>query len=311
MAARSIIQLLILSVVPMLGVCALGAEPFRFGRSSITPAGGTHAPVLAGDGRSLFFLATAAGRPLGPLQVWHRSLPDGPLTLVTTNAAGQAADGHSPDLAVSADGRFIALATEAANLVADDTNGRVDLFLRALRLGRTMALTLDLPGLGLLVRVASDGAWSADSRSFAFEAWDEAGAGRGVFVAQEAEPDADDDGLDDDWEVANFGSLARDGSDDFDADGLDERTEFDAATNPKDPASGLRVHSAGVPDGETLRFSYATVAGMTYQVESAPEVTGPWWPAGPVVRAGGTIGEFGLPADGPRAFARVVPVPIH
>jgi hypothetical protein len=47
--------------------------------------------------------------------------------------------------------------------------------------------------------------------------------------------DADGDGMDDDWEVANFGDLSHDGTDDGDGDGLTDLEEFQHDTNPNDP----------------------------------------------------------------------------
>jgi len=47
-------------------------------------------------------------------------------------------------------------------------------------------------------------------------------------------PDTDADGMDDDWETAAFGGLARDGTGDFDGDGLTDLTEFQHALDPSD-----------------------------------------------------------------------------
>ena len=45
--------------------------------------------------------------------------------------------------------------------------------------------------------------------------------------------DTDGDGIADDWEEENFGTLARDGSGDFDDDGLSDREEFGGGTDPR------------------------------------------------------------------------------
>jgi hypothetical protein len=50
--------------------------------------------------------------------------------------------------------------------------------------------------------------------------------------------DSDQDGLPDVWETFWFESLAQRPEDDFDGDGIDQRTEFAWASNPKDPLSG-------------------------------------------------------------------------
>jgi Leucine-rich repeat (LRR) protein len=47
--------------------------------------------------------------------------------------------------------------------------------------------------------------------------------------------DLDGDGMDDFWEMANFNTLSRVGTDDFDGDGLTDLQEFRAGTNPNNP----------------------------------------------------------------------------
>lgn len=45
--------------------------------------------------------------------------------------------------------------------------------------------------------------------------------------------DTDFDGLDDEWEILNFGNLAQDGNGDFDGDGVSDLQEFQDRTDPK------------------------------------------------------------------------------
>ncbi|MFH1980587.1 MAG: putative Ig domain-containing protein [Pseudomonadota bacterium] len=54
--------------------------------------------------------------------------------------------------------------------------------------------------------------------------------------------DTDGDGMDDAWEQARFGSLERDGSGDFDGDGISDLLEFRLGTNP-----GAIDHAPSVP----------------------------------------------------------------
>jgi hypothetical protein len=92
----------------------------------------------------------------------------------------------------------------------------------------------------------------------------------------EANPDADADGLPDAWEQAYFGTLSRDGTGDFDADGLSDRQEFLAGTNPADNASYLKVDFASTLGGIcTLGFS--AVSGKTYAVLYRDEVDSGTW----------------------------------
>jgi hypothetical protein len=55
------------------------------------------------------------------------------------SSIGTQAKGHSETSSVSADGRFLAFASTATNLVDGDTNGQEDVFLRDLATGTTTA----------------------------------------------------------------------------------------------------------------------------------------------------------------------------
>ncbi len=80
----------------------------------------TSANLVPGDtnGRSDVFV-----RDLDPVTgVWRTSR-------VSVAPSGGEADGDSFDPAISADGRFVAFVSDAANLVADDRNGTTDVFL--------------------------------------------------------------------------------------------------------------------------------------------------------------------------------------
>lgn len=53
----------------------------------------------------------------------------------STTSAGAEATGASYNLSISADGRYLAFASEATNLVSGDTNGRTDVFVKDLQTG--------------------------------------------------------------------------------------------------------------------------------------------------------------------------------
>lgn len=87
--------------------------------------------------------------------------------------------------------------------------------------------------------------------------------------------DTDGDGLEDAWEIRYFGSLARDGSGDADTDGMTDRAEYGAGTNPTDATDRLELallRYAGVP---TLGFR--GVQTKRYQIQYADSAgAGPW-----------------------------------
>ena len=77
-------------------------------------------------------------------------------------------------------------------------------------------------------------------------------------------PDADNDGLVDTWEISNFGDLTRDGTGDFDNDGSTDAQEFAAGTNPALDTSWPDTDADGVKDSyELATFGNLTTATIT------------------------------------------------
>ncbi len=77
--------------------------------------------------------------------------------------------------------------------------------------------------------------------------------------------DSDGDTMDDNWEMAYFGTLARNGAGDFDNDGMTDLDEYRAGTNPTDPASNLKIISE-IHNGTNFVLSFNVVAGKGYSV---------------------------------------------
>lgn len=106
-------------------------------------------------------------------------------------------------------------------------------------------------------------------------------------------PDADDDGMDDAWETANFGNTSRDGTLDLDQDGLSDLAEFAFGGDPDSGASRGTITSAlvdtngnaqkeltltiAVRSGATFAAGpngtqVATVGGVTYTVRGSVDL---------------------------------------
>jgi len=88
--------------------------------------------------------------------------------------------------------------------------------------------------------------------------------------------DTDGDGMDDNWELQYFQTLARDGSGDFDGDGMTDLQEYLAGTDPTVAGSNLRL-TAVAYTGANFSLSFIGVAGKTYRVEySTTLLPGSW-----------------------------------
>ena len=89
--------------------------------------------------------------------------------------------------------------------------------------------------------------------------------------------DRDGDGLPDDWEIA-FGTLwdVPDADADPDGDGMTNREEYLAGTNPRDPESNLRVSKVSTA-AESTRLEFLAVSNRTYSVLYASKVEANVW----------------------------------
>jgi len=89
------------------------------------------------------------------------------------------------------------------------------------------------------------------------------------FVVQTTalDNDLDDDGLPDDWERTNLGSVSEDPDDDHDADGFDNLNEYLAGTDPKAAESGLRLNATLVSEGIELRWDAEPIQGVQVRLE--------------------------------------------
>ncbi len=115
-------------------------------------------PSLSANGRYVAFLGYASnlvtGDTNGATDVFVHDRQTGETTRVSVASDGTQGNGSADEgLSLSSDGRYVAFASSASNLVTDDTNGREDIFTHDRETGATTR-----------VSVASDGT-QADRRS--------------------------------------------------------------------------------------------------------------------------------------------------
>ncbi len=128
-------------------------------------------PFVALNGGFVAFQTNASTILPGDLNfvadVVVRDLTTGAVENVTVNTLGGFANGPSERPVMSADGRYVAFASDASNLVAGDLNFNRDIFLRDRTLGTTILVsksTLGVQGNGLSTRPSI----SADGRFIAY-----------------------------------------------------------------------------------------------------------------------------------------------
>jgi Tol biopolymer transport system component len=98
------------------------------------PANGASTkPALTADGMRVAFLSAAtdlvAGDGNGVVDVFLRSVSGGPTTRLSLDSAAGDPNGASSAVTVDRDGRYVAYATAASDIVTTDTNGASDVFL--------------------------------------------------------------------------------------------------------------------------------------------------------------------------------------
>jgi len=98
-----------------------------------------------------------------------------------------------------------------------------------------------------------------------------------IFAVDLISEDSDNDGLADDWELAYFDTLDRDGSEDFDGDGVSDLDEYRAGTVPRSSTSILSVTELRVVNTTERLLSWRSVTGKRYRVQMKSGVADPEW----------------------------------
>ena len=129
-------------------------------------------PAISADGRYVAFASQAtnlvAGDTNGWADIFVRDLQTGTTERVDVGPGGAEGDADSSVPSISADGRYVAFESQATDLVAGDTNGWIDVFVRDRQNGTTELASVDSSG----AQADADGLYpaiSADGRYVVFE----------------------------------------------------------------------------------------------------------------------------------------------
>ena len=117
--------------------------------------------------------------------------------------------------------------------------------------------------------------------------------------------DANGNGLNDIWELV-YGASGLLQNEDTDGDGVSNRVESNAGTNPFD--AGSRPTLQALPwSPAQLQLAYPRFAGKRYRLESKTDLAQPTWtPENVEVSPDGTVANYLLPKTGPQKFWRLV-----
>jgi Tol biopolymer transport system component len=117
---------------------------------SLDPNFDSVTPSISAAGRFVAFESSAsnlvAGDTNGTRDVFVRDRTNGTTERVSVATGGAQGNSFSGDPAISADGRFVAFASAATNLVNDDTNNTADIFVRDRTTGTTTLVVFSTGG---------------------------------------------------------------------------------------------------------------------------------------------------------------------
>ncbi len=142
--------------------------------SSETQANGSSsgATSISSDGRYVAFVSSASNLVADDTNatddIFVRDRETGTTELVSMDGSGTQANGASSAPSISSDGRFVAFRSVASDLVEDDTNGHLDVFVRDLQTDTTQRVNVGSSGTQANQDSGSPSI-SSDGRFIAFE----------------------------------------------------------------------------------------------------------------------------------------------
>jgi Tol biopolymer transport system component len=244
------------------------------------------ADSLSADGRFIAFeskdaLAGSDTNLFSDIFIYDRN--SNTLVLASVKLDGTTSgNGKSTSPLVTPDGRHVIFTSQASDLVANDSNRFADVFLRDVAAGTTMLLSVNFNGAGSGNRLSANPVLSADGNVVIFESHssdlsiEDFNTAKDIFVFRLGLGDSDGDGLGDDWEMAYFGNLSREGSGDFDGDGATDLEEFGAGTSPTNDSSILRAFVLTSTDG-SVSVLWSAVSGRVYRVQYKERMADASW----------------------------------
>ncbi len=200
---------------------------------------------ISADGRYVAFNSEASnlvpGDTNGFIDVFVRDRQTGTTKMVSVDSAGSQSNQLSAVEwgSLSVDGRYVAFASFASNLVSGDTNAQDDMFVHDSTTGSTARVSLSSSGeqgneRSWFGSISNDGQYVAFASLASNLVDDDTNGAWDVFVSTNPSPDTDGDGLPNTYEEAHvcLDVGVPDADADPDTDGLSNTQERDVVTDP-------------------------------------------------------------------------------
>lgn len=148
-------------------------------RISVAPGnrqanGGSYGAAWSPNGNLVSFHSAAsnlvAGDTNGVMDIFAKNLTTGAVKRLSTASNGAQANGASYQGVFSPNGKLFAFTSEATNLVAGDTNGQKDVFVKDLTTGKVILISKSATGV-LSNNSSVEPTFSSDSTMVAFRSW--------------------------------------------------------------------------------------------------------------------------------------------
>lgn len=233
-------------------------------------------------------------------------------TTISVGAGGVVGKGILP--VISANARYVAYLTDSSEIVPGNVRSRNQVVLWDRMLATTTLLSVSTSGAPGNDRSGRPYI-SASGQVIAFQSMasdltpGDYNDAQDLFIVKIDDDDSDGDGMDDNWEVAYFGDLSRDGNGDMDGDGSSDRHEFLAGTDPTNIGSVFRVLTLSRlgTTGRTVIWS-GNPSG-SYRVEYKDDLSSEWTTLPATITWSGGTGRADDPTPAARRFYRVVRAP--